>query len=82
MTMKQQVARFYHGLNPPLNSQLEAMRPTDLEDTLLRAQPLSKSLSKTYGTGNNMILYENRVREYDQQQQAQDQGHAKATNVP
>ena len=35
MDISQQVSKFCHGLNTPLNHRLEAMRPTDLQDALL-----------------------------------------------
>ena len=40
MTIEQQVTRFCQGLNEPINTRLEAMRPTTVQDALLRAKPL------------------------------------------
>ncbi|MCO5577038.1 hypothetical protein L7F22_030860 [Adiantum nelumboides] len=53
MTLQQQVARFSQGLIEPLNNRLEALRPTNLQDALLRAKPLAleiQRLSKVEGT--------------------------------
>ena len=46
MTISQQVTRFCQGLNAPLDSRLEAMRPISLQDALLRAKPLAKESKK------------------------------------
>ena len=40
ISSKQQIARFCQGLNSPLDSRLEAMRPTSIQDALIRAKPL------------------------------------------
>ena len=40
MSSEQQIARFCQGLNSPLDSRLEAMRPTSIQDALIRAKPL------------------------------------------
>ena len=48
MAIAQQVARFCQGLVAPLDSGLEAMRPTSLQDALLRAKPLAKETKKRY----------------------------------
>ena len=45
MTSEQQIARFCQGLNAPLDSRLEAMRPTSIQDALIRARPLAKESS-------------------------------------
>ncbi|MCO5588677.1 hypothetical protein L7F22_042636 [Adiantum nelumboides] len=47
MTLEQQVARFCQGLIEPLNNRLEALRPTTLQDALLRAKPLAKEIEET-----------------------------------
>ncbi|MCO5572348.1 hypothetical protein L7F22_026101 [Adiantum nelumboides] len=47
MTLDQQVARFCQGLIEPLNNRLEALRPTTLQDALLRAKPLAKEIKET-----------------------------------
>ncbi|MCO5601974.1 hypothetical protein L7F22_056101 [Adiantum nelumboides] len=47
MTLEQQVARFCQGLIEPLNSRLEALRPTTLQDALLRAKSLAKEIEET-----------------------------------
>ena len=40
MSSEQQIARFCQGLNSPLDSRLEAMRPTSIQDALIKAKPL------------------------------------------
>ena len=40
MSIEQQVTRFCQGLNELVSLQLEAMRPTTVQDALLRAKPL------------------------------------------
>ena len=40
MSSEQQIARFCQGLNSPLDARLEAMRPTSIQDALIRAKPL------------------------------------------
>ncbi|MCO5591759.1 hypothetical protein L7F22_045751 [Adiantum nelumboides] len=47
MALEQQVARFCQGLIEPLNNRLEALRPTTLQDSLLRAKPLTKEIKET-----------------------------------
>ncbi|MCO5614602.1 hypothetical protein L7F22_068886 [Adiantum nelumboides] len=47
MTLEQQVPRFCQGLIEPLNNRLEALRPTTLQDALLRAKPLAKDIEET-----------------------------------
>ncbi|MCO5593809.1 hypothetical protein L7F22_047827 [Adiantum nelumboides] len=47
MTLEQQVARFCQGLIESLNNRLEALRPTTLQDALLRAKPLAKEIKET-----------------------------------
>ncbi|MCO5604706.1 hypothetical protein L7F22_058876 [Adiantum nelumboides] len=47
MTLEQQVARFCQGLIEPLNNWLKALRPTTLQDALLRAKPLAKEIKET-----------------------------------
>lgn len=46
MSNDQQIARFCQGLNEPLDSRLEAMRPISLQDALLRAKPLVKEIQR------------------------------------
>ena len=46
MTYEQQISRFCQGLNEPLDSMLEAMRPVSLQDALLRAKPLVKEIQR------------------------------------
>ena len=63
MTYEQQVARFCQGLNSPLNSRLEAMRPVSLQDALLRAKPLVKEIQRSrppryQGAGNGRGRFE------------------------
>ncbi|MCO5601366.1 hypothetical protein L7F22_055486 [Adiantum nelumboides] len=41
MTMEQQIAQFCQGLNRPLSTRLEAMRPTSIQDALIRAKPFA-----------------------------------------
>ncbi|MCO5549345.1 hypothetical protein L7F22_002815 [Adiantum nelumboides] len=41
MTMEQQIARFCQGLNRPLSTLLQTMRPTSIQVALIRAKPLS-----------------------------------------
>ena len=40
MSIEQQVTRLCQRLNEPVSLQLEAMRPTTVQDALLRAKPL------------------------------------------
>lgn len=42
LSTDEQVARFCQGLNAPLDTRLEAMRPSTLHDALIRAKPLAK----------------------------------------
>ncbi|MCO5546987.1 hypothetical protein L7F22_000427 [Adiantum nelumboides] len=54
MTLEQQVARFCQGLIEPLNSRLEALRSTTLQDALLRAKTLASEIQKaTQGRATN-----------------------------
>ncbi|MCO5580256.1 hypothetical protein L7F22_034122 [Adiantum nelumboides] len=46
MMLEQQVTRFCQGLIEPLNSRLEALRPTTLQDALLRAKTLALEIQK------------------------------------
>ncbi|MCO5577447.1 hypothetical protein L7F22_031279 [Adiantum nelumboides] len=41
MTMEQQIAQFCQGLNRPLSTRLEAMRPTSIQDALIKAKPFA-----------------------------------------
>ncbi|MCO5573722.1 hypothetical protein L7F22_027496 [Adiantum nelumboides] len=43
MSTEQQIARFCQGLNRPLSTHLEAMRPTSIQDALIRAKPLARA---------------------------------------
>ncbi|MCO5597789.1 hypothetical protein L7F22_051871 [Adiantum nelumboides] len=52
MTMEQQIARFYQGLNRPLSTRLEAMRPTSIQDALIKAKPLTMEAFLIYTTMN------------------------------
>ena len=42
LSIDEQVTRFCQGLNAPLDTRLESMRPTTLHDALIRAKPLVK----------------------------------------
>ncbi|MCO5603400.1 hypothetical protein L7F22_057550 [Adiantum nelumboides] len=59
MTLEQQVARFCQGLIEPLNNRLEALRPTMLQDALLRAKPLAKEIKETTQVGK--IIHQGRL---------------------
>ena len=48
MTIAQQVAQICQGLNTPLDSHLEAMRPITLQDVLLKAKPIAKESRNGY----------------------------------
>ena len=53
MSLEQQVVRFCQGLIEPLNNRLEALRPSTLQDALLRAKPLAIEIQKaTQGRRN------------------------------
>ncbi|MCO5552474.1 hypothetical protein L7F22_005986 [Adiantum nelumboides] len=55
MTLEQQVTRFCQGRIEPLNSRLEALRPTTLQDALLRAKTLASEIQKaTQGRGDQL----------------------------
>ncbi|MCO5563523.1 hypothetical protein L7F22_017167 [Adiantum nelumboides] len=47
VTLEQQVVRICQGLIEPLNNKLETLRPTTLQDALLRAKPLAKEIKET-----------------------------------
>ncbi|MCO5590638.1 hypothetical protein L7F22_044610 [Adiantum nelumboides] len=47
LTSEEQIARFCQGLVAPWNTRLEAMRPSSLQDALIRAKPLVKELNLT-----------------------------------
>ena len=49
MTEEQIIARFCQGLNSPLDSRLEAMRPTSVQDALIREKPFSREISQDQG---------------------------------
>lgn len=49
MSSEQQIARFCQGLNSPLDTRLEAMRPTSIQDALIRAKPLVKEVGQDKG---------------------------------
>ncbi|MCO5560084.1 hypothetical protein L7F22_013690 [Adiantum nelumboides] len=56
MSTEQQIARFCQGLNRPLSTRLEAMRPTSIQDALIRAKLLAAEVSpfpKAYNQFNN-----------------------------
>ncbi|MCO5568598.1 hypothetical protein L7F22_022297 [Adiantum nelumboides] len=42
---EQLIAQFCQGLNRPLSTHLEAMRPTSIQDALIRAKPLAMEVS-------------------------------------
>ncbi|MCO5591350.1 hypothetical protein L7F22_045332 [Adiantum nelumboides] len=58
MTMEQQIARFCQGLNRPLSTRLEAMRPTSIQDALIRAKPLATELAALEQGLPNVRYYE------------------------
>ncbi|MCO5612315.1 hypothetical protein L7F22_066580 [Adiantum nelumboides] len=62
MTMEQQIARFCQGFNRPLNTQLEAMRPTSIQDALIRAKPLVTEASPALRTFNQFNNFRGGVR--------------------
>ncbi|MCO5603121.1 hypothetical protein L7F22_057267 [Adiantum nelumboides] len=62
MTMEQQIARFCQGLNRPLSTRLEAMRPTSIQDALIRAKPLATEMSPSPRTYNQFNNLQGRVR--------------------
>ena len=47
MSSDQQIARFCQGLVSPLCTRLEAMRPSSIQDALIRAKPLVKELGQS-----------------------------------
>ena len=49
LSIEQQIARFCQGLNSPLDMWLEAMQPTSIQDTLIRANPLVKEIERKRG---------------------------------
>ncbi|MCO5583996.1 hypothetical protein L7F22_037914 [Adiantum nelumboides] len=56
MSTEQQIAQFCQGLNRPLSTRLEAMRPTSIQDALIRAKPLAIEVSpfpRAYNQFNN-----------------------------
>ncbi|MCO5571903.1 hypothetical protein L7F22_025652 [Adiantum nelumboides] len=56
MSTEQQIAWFCQGLNRPLSTRLEAMRPTSIQDALIRAKPLATKVSpfpRAYNQFNN-----------------------------
>ncbi|MCO5566436.1 hypothetical protein L7F22_020113 [Adiantum nelumboides] len=55
MTLEQQVARFCQGLIEPLNNRLEALRPTNLQDALLRAKPLALEIQQAQQGRRNYL---------------------------
>ncbi|MCO5612091.1 hypothetical protein L7F22_066353 [Adiantum nelumboides] len=62
MTMEQQIARFCQGLNRPLSTRLEAMRPTSIQDALIKAKPLVTELNPSPRTYNQLNNLQGRVR--------------------
>ncbi|MCO5553155.1 hypothetical protein L7F22_006676 [Adiantum nelumboides] len=57
-TEQQIVARFCQGLNRPLSTRLEAMRPTSVQDAFIRAKPLTMEVSpfpRAYNQFNNFL---------------------------
>ncbi|MCO5606457.1 hypothetical protein L7F22_060645 [Adiantum nelumboides] len=67
MTLKQQVARFCQGLIEPLNNRLEALRPTNLQDALLRAKPLALEIQKTQQGRRNYLAKRARPNNWNNQ---------------
>ena len=57
MTEEQIIARFCQGLNNPLDSHLEAMRPTSVQDALIRAKPLAREISQDRGTRRRELMH-------------------------
>lgn len=50
LTIEQQTARrLCQGLNSPLDTRLEAMRPTSIQDALIRAKTLVKEIERERG---------------------------------
>ncbi|MCO5564214.1 hypothetical protein L7F22_017872 [Adiantum nelumboides] len=57
MSTEQQIARFCQGLNRPLSTRLEAMRPTSIQDTLIKAKPLATEVSPFSRTYNQFNIF-------------------------
>ncbi|MCO5549451.1 hypothetical protein L7F22_002922 [Adiantum nelumboides] len=62
MTMEQQIARFCQGLNRPLSTRLEAMRPASIQDALIRAKPLATEVNPFPRTCNQFKDFQGRSR--------------------
>ncbi|MCO5558064.1 hypothetical protein L7F22_011640 [Adiantum nelumboides] len=62
MTMEQHIARFYQCLNRPLNTHLEAMRPTSIQDALIRTKPLATEANPAPRTFNQLNKFREGVR--------------------
>ncbi|MCO5575330.1 hypothetical protein L7F22_029130 [Adiantum nelumboides] len=67
MTLEQQVARFCQGLIEPLNNRLEALRPTNLQDALLRAKPLALEIQKAQQGRRNYLAKRARPNNWNNQ---------------
>ncbi|MCO5578774.1 hypothetical protein L7F22_032620 [Adiantum nelumboides] len=67
MTLEQQVARFYQGLIEPLNNRLEALRPTNLQNALLRAKPLALEIQKAQQGRRNYLAKRARPNNWSNQ---------------
>ncbi|MCO5572379.1 hypothetical protein L7F22_026132 [Adiantum nelumboides] len=67
MTLEQQVARFCQGLIEPLNNRLETLRPTNLEDALLRAKPLTLEIQKAQQGRRNYLAKRARPNNWNNQ---------------
>ncbi|MCO5608798.1 hypothetical protein L7F22_063015 [Adiantum nelumboides] len=67
ITLYQQVARFCQGLIEPLNNRLEALRPTNLHDALLRAKPLALEIQKAQQGRRNYLAKRARPNNWNNQ---------------
>ncbi|MCO5548440.1 hypothetical protein L7F22_001896 [Adiantum nelumboides] len=62
MSTEQQIARFCQGLNSPLSTRLEAMRPTSIQDALIRAKSLATKVSQFPRAYNQFNSFRGRAR--------------------
>ncbi|MCO5568600.1 hypothetical protein L7F22_022299 [Adiantum nelumboides] len=62
ISMEQLIARFCQGLNRPLSTHLEAMRPTSIRDALIRAKPLAMEVSPFPRAYNQFNSFRRRAR--------------------
>ncbi|MCO5611483.1 hypothetical protein L7F22_065736 [Adiantum nelumboides] len=79
MSMEQQIARFCQGLNRPLSTRLEAMRPTSIQDALIKAKPLAMEVSPFLRAYNQFNKFEGRARGPINQRTPQRENVAAAT---